>query len=603
MNRLQKIITLSFLVISSIFYADDFPSQIIVIGDSLSDEGNSRATPLILVDFVPFSRPSPITSGITWPVYLANFLDAQSIRPSTQGGTNFAYVGALTEGSFAGFPNPSLKEQLDFIPQSLKTSYPVFLLGGANDIFFDPTTILTPGIDAANNMKEILQSLHNRGFDTLIVINLPDIGQIPSAGANSTAYTQESLNYNATLKKNLNQLNFPVFEVDLFTVFNAIIANPEQFGLVNTSTAPVLGTGAGENTAGFLYFYDGTHPTDAAHRLIAEYVFSLLNGPIFLGDMLQKPITAIREHSANLKHQLYPIQPEHCCNCIYPFISGNYSPVENPPLTDSCLNRNQHGGDVTFGLTDRVLECLTLGVAGGYAFDWSKFEKENNELKFDLRAWSVSALASWYSDCAYLNGLFTAAFLDFCEIKRKFLIGPTHYTAKADTSGIDYSGNLYGAYHFIFCDCSLSTGPLFDLNYQYISIDGYTEKRAQFGNLEYKGIHRKQFTSGLGWELRFEHEWCCVDWVWDLFLLGNYQWFENKDKIRFRETSISGAFGSWPIKSPTNGFLSGGAHITGTFPCDLIGTLGYDFNVGNDGMSEHFITLSFTIPIWCSCCD
>jgi len=211
-----------FLVIffaSAPLCAEHFPKEIIVIGDSLSDSGNSRPAPNL---DPPFYRTSPVTSGTTWAVFLASHFGADTLNPSSQGGTNYAYVGALTEGSFFFFENPSLKKQSNTVPLS-KKSDPVFVFGGANDIFFDPSTITNPGADAARNILDILKTFHSRDFETLIAFTLPDLGLIPSAGSLASDYTTESMNFNTTLTNGLQELHFPVFEVDLTTLFNEII--------------------------------------------------------------------------------------------------------------------------------------------------------------------------------------------------------------------------------------------------------------------------------------------------------------------------------------------------------------------------------------------
>jgi hypothetical protein len=364
---------------------------------------------------------------------------------------------------------------------------------------------------------------------------------------------------------------------------------------------PVLGTGlgeTGENTAGFVFFYDGTHPTEATHLRIAEYVHAILLGPEFLGVMSQKPTTLMRQQNAALKSQLYPIQPELDCQTVYLFVNGGYSPVENPAY-DHCFDSRCHEGAVgSVGIVDRVAECFTVGLAGGYGYDWTNIREIGNKFHFDLQAFNVSGLLSLHGDNGYVNGIVSVGFLDFHNIKREFDLGPVCMKTKADTNGIDYSGELFGAYHFLACDCSIRTGPMFDLNYQYVTVDGYKESGCAFGKLQYKDLSRQFLTAGLGWEFRMEQHFCCLDLVSDVYVMGNRQWLRDRDTVSFRDKGIAGAYGSWPIRNPTNGYLSGGVHFTGCFNNGIRSTLGYDFNVGDDYMSEHFLTLGFTFPIW-----
>lgn len=600
MNSIKKrlasigLATLSFTGIN-LANADHFPKEIVIIGDSLSDSGNSRPSAYGSI-FNPTARYTPITDGVPWPVVLAEKLETQQLLPYVQGGSNYAYVGSLTSGSFPLFPNPSLTEQEQTLlsPKTNRHS-PVFIFGGANDIFFP--LVQDPGIDAAINIGNILDDLHHKHYKTLIVLNLPDVGKIPSAGSSAEKYTKESLNFNSTILEILKEKDYPVLEVDLFSVFEKLIADPEAFGLSNSTGTPSLTPFLqGQPTAGFVFWYDGTHPTQATHRLIADYVLSIINAAGCYATLAEVPFGMLREQRTDIHQQLSPMQPLHEKYAIYPFVSGNYAPLLLPPLSDSCEGNDAHGGNVCAGLTCRIGDAWTIGAAGTYSTLFSKCHAEKNKCEFDLDSGILSLFIGFSRKHGYLNGIFNVAWLDYDKIKRKFVTGPYVNRTHADTNGKDYDAELYGAY-YIWTFPHLKTGPLFDMNYQRVLVEGYKEKGADFGNLKYLDQGNTIFATGLGWDLLLEYDVSGVGFLTDFFLAANRQWLAKEHHIHFGEVSLPETYGSWPVRSHRNTYASGGVDLSIFLKSGPVFSLGYSFNIGTFDMSEQFITAGFTFPL------
>ncbi len=592
--RFRNIVFSSFVSMCALANADHFPQEIIIIGDSLSDSGNSRPS-FFIVNMLPAPRYAPATNGTTWPVYLAGKLEAEQLSPSSEGGTNFAYVGALTDGTFSFFPNPSLTQQEQSLPPKTNRNNPVFIFGGANDIFFDPA-IPSPGNIAAVNIGNILDSLHGEGYKTLIVLNLPDIGKIPSAGASAAEYTFNALLFNSVLQQELKNKDYPVIEVDIFSVFEKLLANPEAFGLDNATSAPDPSPLTGQPEAGFVFYYDGTHPSNATHLLISDYVFSILSAAECYATLAEIPFGVLREQRTNIHQQLVPMQPLHEKFLFYPFVSGSYSPHLSPPLADSCGGHDSYGGDVCFGFTDRVSDSWTVGAAGSYARANSTCHEQENKCHFEMNAGILSLFAGYNKNHGYVNGIFNVAWLDYADVKRKFHVGPDVNQTHGDTSGMDYDAELYGAY-YIWSYSSFKTGPLLEMNFQRVLVDGYKEHGADYGNIRYRDQGNTIFSTGLGWEAWLSYTFKGVGFVTDMFVTANRQWLGKLRHIHFNETSLPDTNGAWPVRSHRNTFASGGLNFSALFKNRLIASLGYTFNVGTFDMSEQFITASLTMPL------
>lgn len=591
---LRSALFLGLLYGSPLIFADHFPQEIIIIGDSLSDAGNSRPS-FFVYNANPFERYVPATDGNPWPVFLADKLGASPLGPSSSGGTDYAYIGALTKGSFFIFPNPSLTQQVQSLPSNTNRNFPIFVFGGANDIFFDPSSPL-PGDIAAINIGNILDTLHGQRYKTLIVLTLPDIGKIPSAGASAAAWSANALLFNTTLQQELKHKDYPVVAIDLFTVFNLLLADPESFGLNNSTSFPDPTPLSGQPPAGFVFFYDGTHPSEATHKLIADYVFSILNGAECYATLADVPFGVLREQRTQIHQQLDPMQPLHEKFLLYPFISGDYSPLLLPPLSDSCGGNEISGGDISLGFTDRISDSWTVGAAGSYARTTSECHTQKNQCRFDLNTGILSLFAGFNKKRGYINGIFNVAWLGYDKIKRKFNVGPRVNSTHGSTSGIDYDAELYGSY-FIWAYPSFKTGPLLEMNFQRVFVDGYKESGAAFGNIKYHDQNNTIFATGLGWEVCSKFTFHGIGFTTDLFVTANRQWLGKNRQIHFNEVTLPDTNGAWPVRYHRNTYASGGINFAALFKSRLVASLGYTFNIGTFGMSEQVITAGLTMPV------
>src|SRR5699024_5153690 len=103
---------------------------------------------------------------------------------------------------------------------------------------------------AAKQELALLGKMHASGAEYALVFNLPDIGKTPAAAAQGQTAQQSlaqlSLLYNGVLAGGLNSLSdqgLNVVPVDVYGLFNEVIANPSAFGFSNV-TAPACGAGS-----------------------------------------------------------------------------------------------------------------------------------------------------------------------------------------------------------------------------------------------------------------------------------------------------------------------------------------------------------------------
>jgi phospholipase/lecithinase/hemolysin len=150
----------------------------------------------------------------------------------------------------------------------------------------DPNAIL----DAASTaIASGVASLYAAGARQFLVWNVPDLGltpaasildqQFPGAAALVTFYTQQ---FNAKLDADLAVVSLlpgiQIRRVNAFETIRAAVNAPEEFGLTNV-TVPCIMPGIPPFTCprpDEYLFWDGLHPTQAGHAILADEARNVL---------------------------------------------------------------------------------------------------------------------------------------------------------------------------------------------------------------------------------------------------------------------------------------------------------------------------------------
>ena len=276
-------------------------SNLFVFGDSLSDNGNNFLAglydPSQVVSgnsYVPsYTYASHVYSnGPVWATYFASMLGVP-LAPSGASGGDYAFGGATT-----GTPGPgqngfpySLRVQVDSYvagaPGHAAQADALYVIaGGGNNaraalgLLADP--IANPGgansgaiigaaaLGFANDVGVMVDALQLAGAQHILVWNTPNLGLAPAVVASGGAATGSFL---ATVMNNALGARLTgeagVTTFDLFGFGGMLASNPAAFGFTNVTDA--CGAVANANCSQYAY-WDGIHPTTAAHRALANAV-------------------------------------------------------------------------------------------------------------------------------------------------------------------------------------------------------------------------------------------------------------------------------------------------------------------------------------------
>jgi phospholipase/lecithinase/hemolysin len=247
-------------------------TQIVVFGDSLSDEGNLFA---LDPSNVPASKyyQGRFSNGQVWVEYLAeaDLLDAELV--------NNAYGAATTDGSSP--PGLGLQVATYTATAAAQTDALYVIWIGANDFLGGASDFRA----SAANIEAALEDLAEFGANHILVVDLPDLGAIPkNNGDANTAQVATALtqSFNAELADVVTEFRtahpgIKVYEFSAFDLFADVVANPDDYEIGNTNAiCPNFLVDDDFENQGRYLFWDDLHPTTEAHAEIAKAAAGVL---------------------------------------------------------------------------------------------------------------------------------------------------------------------------------------------------------------------------------------------------------------------------------------------------------------------------------------
>ena len=311
------ILALMLLAILPAYAASPY-SGIIVFGDSLSDPGNvfvvtgeSSVRPFSAdnIPDAPYARGRHhFSNGSTWIERVSADLKLKGgTGPAlrTAAFTNYAFGGARARMTGVMDLSSQVGLYLSTIPGNVpsQTMYSVYV--GGNDVrdatvtFFEvfastgnpvaaqlaAEAVIT---EAIQSIADNIMLLAGRGALHFLVPNVPDIGKTPAVQAlgpqAAAVATGLSAGFNTALEATLTGLEagfgIQVTRLNVFQLINDVITDPTVADLVNVTEAcitPLVRKGAFCNKPDDYLFWDGIHPTRAAHAYLADAAMDALS--------------------------------------------------------------------------------------------------------------------------------------------------------------------------------------------------------------------------------------------------------------------------------------------------------------------------------------
>ncbi|MEO8486041.1 MAG: autotransporter domain-containing protein [Betaproteobacteria bacterium] len=489
-------------------------------GDSLSDAGSFKpVTPPGTGLFT--TNPGPI-----WTQLLAERYGLSS-SPANQGGNDYAEGGARVSQNPGVPPNfpptanatPILSQIAQFLahgPADSNALYSVW--GGANDLFTQfgllqagavtPAELQANMALAATQLVGGIAQLQAAGAHNLLVFNLPDAGKTPSgiASGQGAAIGQVVNLFNATLIGGLNQVGGNVIRVNIYGLFNEVIADPGFYGFANVTSPACNNDFGGAPYALFctpdtlvspdapntFLFADGNHPTTAGERLLAQLVASMIEGPQKMAVLGEAPLAVEAANFRTLDGRMQSsLNTPRTMDRFQPWVALDYA---NPDLKGSFISGDADVTTVSVGGDVKLNERLLIGGAFGYTEDKGDFGGGGYKLK--------EAMGTFYAGYGegpwYVGMRVGAGDLDYSDVHRGVELGTAVRTERGTTSGYQYFGSLVGGWWF--GTGTLVHGPFARVTYQQVQVRQFSEEGNSSTALTYGAQKRESLQSSLGWQ-------------------------------------------------------------------------------------------------------
>jgi len=575
-------------------------NQFFFFGDSLTDAG-------------VYGARFTVNPGLVWAQDLGNRYGI-AVIPSTQGGIDFAQGGArVTQPSPLippGAPQRSLSVQIDELLHATPTLNPNAVYAvwiGANDIFVNVSAAGAGLISASQLQANIttaatdflaqIARLRDAGAKRIMVFNLPDIGQTPLGKSTPTApFSALSGLFNSTLQAGLTSLNVDIIPMNMFGLFNEVIANPASFGLANVTTpacttasalnctvATLVAPNAGQTFA----FADGVHPTPAGHQIIADYAAAIIEAPQKIGLLGEAPLQVEQANFRAIDDRMWSglntPRPQNKFDAYAVYDYGNYDHSGDTGGSDNQLN------SVVVGVDMKISDQMLAGIALGYTEDKGSFG--NGGGGFKLNEASMTAYVGYGSGPWYVGASLGGGDLDFRNIRRSFALGAGSRTESGDTRGTHLMGRIFGGYWFN-ASAAWIHGPFARLTYQQAKVDAWSEAGTSSSAMTFGKQKRDALTSSLGWQVSGS--------IGSLRPFGRVTWekdYDNDDRsVRAGLVSMPGTFSIPVFKADDNYFLFN-VGASADLGSKLVGFVSVGATVSKDDGNYQAVTVGVRMPL------
>lgn len=501
-------------------------SGVYVFGDSLSDAGYYRpylaslGLPASVVATLGRFTTSP---GPVWSELVSTYYGVTPAPSNAGNGNIFAQAGARVASDSSATPpggaqRPVSVQINEFLARGGGAADPNALYAiwaGGNDFLqnfqaFSAGTITQAQlqanfIGAATAEIGQIARLQAAGARYIAVFALPDIGSSPfaqSAGAAAAgAATALSAGYNTSLFIGLASAGIKVIPVDVLSLFAEVRQNPAAYGFTNiTGIAcgpfpPITTSGnaqfclssnlvAANADTSYLYA-DGVHPTTGTHKIIANFLESLIEGPSQYGMLAEAALRSREAYTRSLADGIAAGRRDEVGG-FNVFVAGDRGTFDvDSGIGNAGLKSVSKAG--TIGVTLRASDAVVVGAAYGSARNRGTFGRSAGDYKVNENTWSVfaSAKAGWL----YGTAVVSLGDLTFGDMHRSIVLGSVTRTAEARTEGNNSSAHILAGLDIPVG--RLMIGPTVSVTTQNVDVNGFDEAGAGSAGIRMLGQKRR----------------------------------------------------------------------------------------------------------------
>lgn len=468
------------------------------------------------------------------------------------------------------------------------------------------------------NVNSVVNDLHNAGANYIMVSNVPNIGDTPAASnitfikgevyedtynatiagggsvAQAIAAAQSAASFvtpatvaeiaagssalaqlfDQTLLGTLNSDGFNVIQVNTYGLLSDIQANPQQYGFIDSHASycvPGVGPGGepilicqppGTNPNQYI-FYDGLHPSQAAGLIIAEYDLSILEAPEQIGILGEAPISVMDSQSTNIQNEVLSFitgAQKIVVDKLHVFATGatEHNSVDRAVNQQNYTNNNNA---FTVGGTYPVSSQALFGFAVGRSVGNVNFGGHSGG--FDMDSNILSGYLTYLFGQAYLTSEINYAYLNYNDVHRNFMLGPSPTTAMGETNGYQVAQQEILGYNFDFDH--ITTGPVAELDGEFVHVNHYAEDGFTPWTMQYAAQNNHSVLGSLGWQISYQARFGLVTLMPFLETTYNHLIGNPERNVDAGLVSLPGSNFSMPFDTPSIGYLATNGGIQAIF--------------------------------------
>lgn len=482
----------------------------ITFGDSLSDNGNLFAASGGTQPPAPYVN-GRFSNGPVWVELLAGPQAGWTGGLTPAGSVNFAFGGSRTDAIATPGPGTATQVGAFFLGGgTIGANDIVTMWAGANDIFQaiavpanqNTTAMGTVATTAATNVAAQVGQLAAAGARTIIVMNLPDLGGAPqfntSPASPLASFTVGQ--YNTVLSAGLANVaaanpNTRILQVNAAALFSVVQANAAAFGFTNvtqqclTAVACVTGTTAQQNQ---YLFWDGVHPTAAAHAIVARAATAYLNAPnraLAAAAITEIGVADRRSATYNALERLGDYKAVAGKTDIYISVIGDQGEFG---ARGAAPGYSYGAGGLQIGVLRHLTNEFTLGGAFSAKTGRATSSGAGDKVEMNPTSFTLDMVARWTSGSGlFVQGAVGSSITRISEFERKLNIGSL--TNKGET--VSYGASAVAQVGYAIGMGAFSLTPSVKLGYLSSNTRGFRESGA-IAPLAYSGRTVGTFVAG-----------------------------------------------------------------------------------------------------------
>ena len=472
-----------------------------------------------------------------------------SFDPGAQPGVSLSFAFGGSESGDASLFNPAAPGFLNVLTDletyastgrvaSLSGSVFAVWTGGNDYSAFSQSS---GGLTTAQSVDGVLDNIQAGlirisalGAKRAAVFNIFDLSRIPTfisvLGTATAQIAEDAANlHNVELPARLASVRastgMDVVLVDVDGLYNDIFANSTRYGFTNLTQGCISDDGVGTSTGACpteadetaTLYWDGTHPTTAAHSFINELFEATIQAvDVDGGRLATVPDAGLVQTEAVIKGVRGQLDNWRTDTAAFPAIDAGADPRvarvgDNSLFVLAANNLGTRASRGVFSGYDYDSRGAVVGI--DHRFGGSRapavlgahFGLIDQDVdiggggSFDNRSYSLGLFGGVRSGALSLTGQVAGHMLKIDDIKREtsFSVLPT---ASAETDGWAYSGEIEGRYDFSgkLGGRTVWLVPLARVSVASTEIDGYTETGVEFLNLTVQDSSLSHVRAGLG---------------------------------------------------------------------------------------------------------